>query len=244
MNKFTWLFKDYQNESLNNLAKRTAEFHTAMLINDGVDVDYTTNGHGTEIGKLLVNTPYDYTVLDTYIINDIFNLNVYFTQNTEMNIQIDQDHYGTFDCLVSLAAGNKIETNPEAVGLKNGHHYVIDISPTAIHKSMGLYKNISEYTQLDIFNLDAVTEFLSKCQGSKGYFIVSNCFAYYPSSLIYDVKLRLEMQNKFINLLANDKIDWYVDMVSADGISYSCARARDITNKVIDERFKVLPWIQ
>jgi hypothetical protein len=52
------------------------------------------------------------------------------------------------------------------------------------------------------------------------------------------------MQNEFIAILAHDKIDWYVTMFTADGTYYPCVRAKDIQDKKLDERFKILPWIK
>ena len=245
MKKFCWLSKDYHNNGINELAKRLTEYQTADLLGSGYtdilysDVPIDPAIKQETIGKLLL----DYTVADSHIVNDIFNFNLYFTKNTESQIDCGS-HRGSFDCLVSLASGNMIETNPIDVGLTTHNHYVIDISPTAIHKSALIYKEISEFTQLDIFNITAVKEFLSTCHGTKGFFVVSNCFCYIVSSLIHDVKLRLEMQNKFIDILANDKIDWYVKMLSADGKFYECIQAKKIVNQQLDERFKVLPWIQ
>lgn len=245
MKKFYLVAKDYQNESLNNLARRVAEYNTAELIKDGYEVLYTEQppieGQYQEIGKIAWQLPY--TVLDIPVINDIFNYNLYFEKNNEYRLNVG-NHFGTFDCLVSLAAGQSVVNNPKDIGLK-GQHYVVDISPTAIHKTLGLYKEENfKHKQLDIFNIDAVKEFLSTCEGTKGFFVISNCFMYIINSLVYDVKLRLELQNKLINVLANDKIDWYIYMISADGTDYPCVRAKDITNKTLDKRFEVLPWIK
>jgi hypothetical protein len=246
--EFFWLHRDYHNRSLNEMAKSITEYNTAFLLNKGYEVFYCTNGadpqlEQAEIGSLFPTTDLDYTVKDTHIVNDIFNFNVYFTKNTEDRIQVPAKHYKTFDCLVSLAAGDKIDKNPIDIGLLGNNHYVIDISPTAIHKSMGIYKAITSYNQLDIFNTTELKQFLATCKGTKGFFVVSNCFLYSVSALIYDVKLRLQMQNQFIEILANDKIDWYVEMDSADGEFFNCVRAKDIQNKKLDKRFKALPWI-
>jgi hypothetical protein len=51
------------------------------------------------------------------------------------------------------------------------------------------------------------------------------------------------MQNELIDILANDKIDWYVFINTADGISYPCVSAKELQNKKLDNRFKILPWI-
>jgi hypothetical protein len=252
MKKFYWVEKDYNNSSLNGLAQRLTEYFTADLILDNYEVIYTNEiPNDTEyamVGQVGISAKareknFGFFVSDTHLINDIFNYNIYFPQNTE-TLDIDPNLKGTFDCLVSLAAGAMIETNPIDVGLTTSNHYVIDISPTAIHKSMHLYKEtVSNFTQLDIFNRDAVNKFLSTCKGTKGFFVVSNCFRYIINSLLYDVELRLKMQNEFIEILANDKIDWYVTMFTADGTYYPCVRAKDIQNKQLDERYKVLPWI-
>jgi hypothetical protein len=255
MKKFYWIDKDYQNESLNNLAKRVVEYNTANLISYGFEITYSKEipADGSpyaEVGKIEVSDQadekgFDHSVADVNVINDIFNYNLYFVNNTEDPLMIKDELKGTFDCLVSLAAGDMIERNPEIIGLIGSNHYVIDISPTAIHKSMNLYKDLpTGFIQVDIFNTDAVKEFLKTCKGTKGFFVVSNCFCYIVNSLLYDVNLRLKIQNEFIDILANDKIEWYVSMFSADGTYYHCDRAIDIQNKILDKNFKELPWIK
>lgn len=250
MKKFYWIEKDYHNDSLNNLAKRVTEYNTAELIANNYNVFYSESlpddlSEYADVGKLSIRKENVYTVNDIPIINDIFNYNLYFINNTEHRLIIPEEQKGTFDCLVSLAAGNMIETNIEDIGLVTDNHYVIDISPTAIHKSIGLYKDLSkDFSLVDIFDEIALKSFLSTCEGSKGFFVVSNCFCYVVNSLIYDVRLRLQMQNKFIKILAEDKIDWYVSILTADGISYNCVRAKDITDKNLDDRFNIFPWIK
>jgi hypothetical protein len=253
MKTFYWVEKDYCNRSLNGLAQRLAEYFTADLLLADYHVGYLAeipvDSEYAMIGQVGISAKareknFGFLVSDTHLINDIFNYNIYFPQNTE-KLDITPELKGTFDCLVSLGAGEMIETNPIDVGLTTDNHYVIDISPTAIHKSMGLYKDtVTNFTQLDIFNCSAVKRFLSTCEGTRGFFVVSNCFRYIINSLLYDVELRLQMQNEFIEILANDKIDWYVTMFTADGTYYSCVRAKDIQNKKLDERFKILPWIK
>jgi hypothetical protein len=139
-----------------------------------------------------------------------------------------------------------IENNPLDIGLVGENHYVIDISPTALHKMLGLnlYKETREqFINLDIFNKHAVDEFLNNCKGTRGFFAISNCFMYIVNSLIYDVNIRLKIQNTLIERLASDKIEWYVTINSADGIFYPCVKASDIVNKKLDNRFGVFPWI-
>ena len=255
MKKFHWIHKDYQNESLNNLARRLVEYNTANLISDGFEIVYSytlpaDNSPRDFVGRIEVSPQADkkdfYQSVDNVnVINDIFNYNLYFVNNTESPLIIINELRGTFDCLVSLAAGDMINRNPELVGLIGDNHYVIDISPTAIHKSMGLYKDLSlEFMQVDIFNITEVKEFLKTCKGTRGFFVVSNCFCYIVNSLLYDVNLRLKIQNEFIEVLANDKIEWYVSMFSADGTYYHCNKASDIRNKNLDKQFGALPWIK
>lgn len=255
MKSFYWIDKDYGNESLNNLAKRLVEYNTSDLVVEGYDIVYsdTVPNDGSpysEIGKIeispqAVEKGFNYTVSDVNIINDIFNYNLYFVNNTEGRLRVDQDLYGTFDCLVSLAAGDMLKHNPQDIGLKENNHYVIDISPTAIHKTMNLYKDLSSnFIQLDIFDPRAVTEFLKGCKGTRGFFVVSNCFCYIVNSLLYDVKLRLKLQNQFIEILANDKIEWYVSIFTADGTRHHCVRAKDIRNQQLNKKFEALPWIK
>jgi hypothetical protein len=255
MKKFYWIHKDYQNDSLNNLARRTVEYNTANLISDGFEIVYSytlpiDNSSSDLVGRIEVSPQakekdFYYSVSDVNIINDIFNYNLYFVNNTEPPLIISNELYGTFNCLVSLAAGNMIERNPALIGLVGNNHYVIDISPTAIHKSMGLYKELSvDFMQVDIFNITAVKEFLKTCKGTRGFFVVSNCFCYIVNSLLYDVNFRLKIQNEFIEVLANDKIEWYVSMFTADGTYYHCNKAADIRNKNLDKQFEALPWIK
>jgi hypothetical protein len=255
MKKFYWIHKDYQNESLNNLARRVVEYNTATLISDGFEILYSyappeDNSPSDIVGRIEVSPEADekdfhYSVSDVNVINDIFNYNLYFVNNTESPLMIPAELYGTFDCLVSLAAGDMIERNPKLIGLVGDNHYVIDISPTAIHKSMGLYKDSSlEFIKVDIFNISEVKEFLKNCKGTRGFFVVSNCFCYIVNSLLYDVNFRLKIQNEFIEVLANDKIEWYVSMFSADGTHYHWDKASDIRNKNLDKHFGALPWIK
>lgn len=250
MKKFYFIDKDYQNESLNNLAKRIAEYNAAELLSFGYDEFAVVSSPPAgaehhEIGKLSLRPSVPFTVNDIYIINDLFNYNVFFEKNTSKRIETPNNLKGTFDCLVSLAAGDMVENNPVDIGLQGNNHYVIDISPTAIHKSMGIYKDRRhQYTQLDIFNKDAVSDFLKTCQGTRGMFVITNCFMYIVNALLYDVSLRLQFQNQLIRQLADDKIEWYVNIISADGISYSCVKASDIVDKKLDERFRSLPWIK
>jgi hypothetical protein len=251
MEKFYFVDKDYQNESLNNIARRLAEYNLAEIINN-YEVYFSNNppsdSKWQEIGKLSIRDDVHYTVRDLYIINDIFNYNVFFEKNTGTRISVPEELHGTFDCLVSLAAGDMIKNNPLDIGLIGENHYVIDISPTALQNvvlKFGVYKgNNTQFIKLDIFNEVAIDNFLSKCEGTRGFFVISNCFMYIINSLIYDVNLRLKMQNKLIEKLANDKIEWYVNINSADGIFYSCVKASDIINKKLDSRFEVFPWIK
>ena len=250
MKKFCWIEKDYQNTSLNNLAQRVTEYFTGDLLLDGYEVEYSNSpmpdAENYPVGKIGISPKaaalgFDYTVADLHVINELFNLNLYFPMNTEKRLEVGE-HYGTFDCLVSLAAGNMIENNPVDIGF-NGEHYVIDISSTAITETMKLYKNTSGYQQVDLFNLSSVEQFLKDCKGTKGMFVVSNCFHYIVSSLVYDVELRLKAQNDLMKLLANDKIDWYVSMLTADGEYIACASAKELQDKKLDPRYFVLPWI-
>lgn len=250
MKKFCWIETDYQNESLNNLARRVTEYFTGDLLLDGHEVYYSKHpleyAENFPIGKIGISPKaaamgFDYTVADLHVINELFNLNLYFPMNTEKRLDVG-NHYGTFDCLVSLAAGTMIENNPIDIGL-NGNQYVIDVSSTAITESMKLYKNTSGFTQVDLFNLSSVEKFLSSCTGTKGMFVVSNCFHYIVTSLVYDVKLRLKAQNDLMKLLANDKIDWYVSILTADGKYIDCISAKELQDTKLDDRYYVLPWI-
>ena len=254
MKKFHWVEKDYQNDSLNSLARNLTEYYTADLLLQEYEVYYSKtvveDAECQPIGKLGISARafdngFDYSVLDTHIINSIVNYNLYFEKNTEERLIIPKELVGTFDCLVSLAAGNMIETAPIDTGLVGNNHYAIDISPTAIHKSMGLYKEeMVGFTQVDLFNISAVKTFLATCKGTSGFFVLSNCFFYIVSSLIYNVQLRLQMQNALLEVLAADKIVWHVSIYTADGTYYPCIKASELLNKQLDNRFYVLPWIK
>ena len=256
MSNFYWVHKDYNNESLNAMARRLTEHNTANLICSNKTVHYvyqppTDTTEYSEVGIIQLpdgsnnkDVSFPYTVQDVHVINDIFNYNLYFVNNTEPRLQIDQSLKGTFDCLVSLGAGSAAENNPIDCGLTTDNHYVIDISPTAIHKTMNLYKDTaSAFEQLDVFNIQDVKAFLKRCQGSRGLFVVSNCFNYLVNSLLYDVSIRLELQNKFIDALVEDDKEWYVSIYTADGTHYHCVKASEIKDRKLDKRFEVLPWI-
>jgi len=249
------LHKEFDNDSLECLSRRVTEHNTADLLLENKEVFYSYDDPGElgeyrEIGLIQLCEPqskFPYTIEDVSVVNDIFNYNLYFQNNTEPTIQIPSELEGTFDILISLAAGDMPITNSEGIEFdeSKGTHYIIDISPTAIHKTMGLYKKLNtKFQQLDIFNMYAFESFLSSCEGNKGFINVSNCFNYIVNALIYDVNYRLKIQNDFIEVLANDNKEWYVTMYSADGTHYQCVKAEDIRNKKLDERFKVLPWIK
>jgi hypothetical protein len=251
MEKFIWIEKDYKNRSLNNLAKNITEYNTSMLINRGFEVNYgsksLTNTEHAVVGTLFVMTPLsNYTVEDLEVLNMLSDYNIYFKYNTEDLVNV-REHKGTYDCLVSLAAGDISTKLPDHIGgVKN--HYIVDISSTAIKKSNEYFRNffeteVTDYQQLDFFNIENVKEFLSKIDGTKGLFVVSNCFCYAPTSLFYDTEVRLRKQNEFIELLANDKIDWYVDIVTADGVTFRNVSAKTLLNHTMTDKLKVLPWI-
>lgn len=255
MKKFYWVDKDYQNNSLNNLARNLTEYYTADLLSQGYEVEYsvevpTDESEYQPIGKLGINSKaykkgFDYCVSDVHIINSIVNYNLYFKNNTEDKLIIPEKLKGTFDCLISLASGDMIETNPIELKFLGNNHHVIDISPTAIHQSMGIYReSVSSFKQVDLFNKLAIKNFINECQGTRGFFVVSNCFFYIISSLLYDVQMRLKMQNNLIEILANDKIEWYVSIYTADGEHHHCVEASKLVDKSLDERFYIFPWIK
>lgn len=248
---FTWVVKDYNNRSLNNLSKNITEYNTTMLLNKGFNVQFAdsvpTKGKYAAYGTLFADTPIDYyTVEDIKVVNFLSEHDVYFKHNTEEIIEIGS-HKGTYDCLVSLAAGNSPVKLINQIG-EVKKHYIVDISTTAIKETTQYFneffiKEKTEFEQLDFFNLDNVKQFLSKINGSKGLIIISNCFCYAPTSLLYDTKLRLKHQNALMELLANDKIEWYVDILTADGITYRNILAKDLVNQKIDKRLNIIPWI-
>lgn len=251
MKKFIWIEKDYNNRSLNNLAKNITEYNTAMLLNRGFEVEYETKVSADDdhavVGTLFANSPLSaYTVEDLEVINMLSDFNIYFKHNTEDLFDIGE-HKGTYDCLVSLAAGDISTKLPDHIGGVD-NHYIVDISSTAIKNSNKYFKNffekeVTNFQQLDFFNTANVKDFLSNISGTKGLFIVSNCFCYAPTSLFYDTEVRLKKQNEFINLLVDDKIDWYVDIVTADGATFRNIAARDLLDYKMTNKLKVLPWI-
>ncbi len=251
MDTFTWINKDYGNRSLNNLSKNITEYNTAMLLNRGYAVEFSDTvpleGNCAVEGTLFVNTPFDhFTVENLEVVNFLADHDVYFKHNTEDIIEVG-DHKGTYDCLVSLAAGNSPVKLIDQIGdVKN--HYIVDISTTAIKETNNFFseffiKGRTQFEQLDFFNLENVQKFLSKVYGKKGLMIISNCFCYAPTSLLYDTHLRLHHQNQLMNLLANDKTEWYVDLVTADGLTYRNVLAKDLVNQTIHKRMSVIPWI-
>lgn len=249
--KFTWVSKDYGNRSLDNLSKNITEYNTTMLLTKGFDIQFADSapveGKHAVYGTLFVDTPIDhYTVKDIKVVNFLSEHNVYFKHNTEEIIDVGH-HKGTYDCLVSLAAGaSPIELIDRIDPIKK--HYIVDISTTAIKETNSYFKELfikekTEFEQLDFFNLDNVKQFLSKLEGSKGLIIISNCFCYAPTSLLYDTKLRLKHQNDLMDVLANDKIEWYVDILTADGITHRNVLAKDLVNQSMNKQLNIIPWI-
>lgn len=222
-----------------------AEYNTAILLGQNSSIEYSHNT-GVEIGKLFLNNGApDWTVENTEVINFISDHNIYFKQNTE--VEIDNIKNSEFDCLVTLASGNSFYSIPDKIGFQ-GHHYVVDISPTAIKESNKILDSLfvkykSEFYQLDFFNIDNVKKFLQNVKGTKGLLILSNCFCYMPTALIYDTEARLDKQNEMLEVLANDKIDWHVDIMSATGKTYRNVSVKQLLNEPMPDDFKVLPWI-
>lgn len=239
--KFNWVEHDYNNDSINNLSRNITEFNTAMLYSKGIEVTYNQGPEGFQIGTLFPNQA-PFTVNDINIVNKILNYNIYFKSNTEDRVNLPKEHYGTFDALVCLASGDKSQTTLDDIGLQ-GKQYIIDISPTAIHESI-IHKNKSEHMQVDLFDAICVKDFLTKVEGTKGLFIVSNCFLYVISSLVYDTKKRYELQNDLLKVLAEDKIDWYVEIVTVDGKYYNCISAQELIDIGIDKKMEILPWMK
>jgi len=226
MSKFTWKYKDYKNDSLNSIARNITEFHTAILS----DVDYSTT-KGTPIGTIFLDD--EYTVEDTSVLNSLLNYNIYFKKNTEDRIVTDIKP----DCAVVLASGEK------ANQIDAEHKYIIDISPRALEKTKDfLDLPTSNYYQVDLFDTEQVSKFLKGCKGETGIFCVSNVFLYLPNCIMFDSKARLKKQNELMKLLSQDKINWYVDIVTVNG-TYIQAPAKQLVDISLDEKFKVLPWI-
>lgn len=227
MNNITWKHKDYGNESLNKIARNITEFHTGNL----EDVKYS-KWRGTPIGTVFLHEPF--TVKDTGVLNSLMNYNVFFKHNTEDDIVTNF----VPDCAVVLASGDRVTT------INSKYTHVIDISPRALEKTKEIFDlPESMFYQLDVFNISDVKEFLKTCKGKTGLFCLSNIFLYLPSCVMYDVHFRLKKQNELIKLLAQDKIDWVVDMVTVNG-TYIQTPAKYLLNTKLDKKFEVLPWIK
>jgi hypothetical protein len=229
MNKITWKHIDYNNDSLNSIARNIAEYHTAHALK----VKYSTT-KGVPLGTIFLDDKH--TVENISVLNSILNYNVYFKKNTEVPLKTIIDP----DCVVALASGD----TPSQLLAK--HTYVIDISPMALEKTKEKY-NIDvaksyNYNQVDLFDILAVKKFLKKCQGNVGLFCLSNVFLYFPNCVMFDAKARLKKQNELISLLAQDKIKWHVDMVTVNG-TYIQTLASELVDMTLDDKFKVLPWI-
>ena len=229
MNKLTWKHIDYNNDSLNSIARNIAEYHTAHALK----VKYSTT-KGVPLGTIFLDDKH--TVENISVLNSILNYNVYFKKNTEVPLKTIIDP----DCVVALASGD----TPSQLLAK--HTYVIDISPMALEKTKEKY-NIDvaksyNYNQVDLFDIPAVKKFLTKCQGNVGLFCLSNVFLYFPNCVMFDAKARLKKQNELISLLAQDKIKWYVDMVTVNG-THIQTLASELVDMPLDDKFKVLPWI-
>ena len=229
MNKLTWKHIDYNNDSLNSIARNIAEYHTAHALK----VKYSTT-KGVPLGTIFLDDKH--TVENISVLNSILNYNVYFKKNTEVPLKTIIDP----DCVVALASGD----TPSQLLAK--HTYVIDISPMALEKTKEKY-NIDidksyKYDQVDLFDIPAVKKFLTKCQGNVGLFCLSNVFLYFPNCVMFDAKARLKKQNELISLLAQDKIKWYVDMVTVNG-THIQTLASELVDMPLDDKFKVLPWI-
>lgn len=229
MDKLTWKHIDYNNNSLNSIARNIAEYHTAHALK----VKYSTT-KGVPLGTIFLDDKH--TVENTSVLNSILNYNVYFKKNTEVPLKTTFDP----DCIVALASGD----TPSQLSTK--HTYVIDISPKALEATKEKY-NIDvaksyNYDQVDLFDIPAVKTFLTKCQGNVGLFCLSNVFLYFPNCVMFDAKVRLKKQNELISLLAQDKIKWYVDMITVNG-TYVQTLASELVDMTLDDKFKVLPWI-
>ena len=229
MNKLTWKHIDYNNDSLNSIARNIAEYHTAHALK----VKYSTT-KGVPLGTIFLDDKH--TVENISVLNSILNYNVYFKKNTEVPLKTIIDP----DCVVALASGD----TPSQLLAK--HTYVIDISPKALEATKEKY-NIDvaksyNYNQVDLFDIPAVKKFLTKCQGNVGLFCLSNVFLYFPNCVMFDAKARLKKQNELISLLAQDKIKWYVDMVTVNG-THIQTLASELVDMTLDDKFKVLPWI-
>jgi len=248
---FLWKKRDYNNRSLNSLSKNITEYNTAELFYNKYKVFYEHSPYNdclsADEGTILPLTELDYyTVADIEVTNFLSDYNIYMNQNTEPLISGIDEFIGKFDCLVTTASGNLPELLPDKIGLK-GNHYIVDISSEAIkqshkHFSM-LEKEVTKWEQLDFFNTKNVVDFLKTVNGNVGLFMVSNSFCYIQTSLLYDIKLRLQYQNNFIHALINDKIEWFVDIMTVNGQYFKCVPAVELANYQLSKDFMVLPWI-
>jgi hypothetical protein len=238
--KFYWIHKDYNNASLNQIAQRLVEYHTSELL-ENFDVKYTYENkrykNSAVVGTIFLDDTY--SVNDQHIINSIMNYNVYFKQKTEDFKKLSDRTIQHLDFIVSLASGTL-----QKECLERLNNYVIDISPTAIEKTRE-YLDIPEsnYYQLDLFNIEKVEQFLKSIDGKIGFIDISNCFCYLPSSILFDIDLRINKLNQFLKCLQQDSRIWYINLTTPNGDQYSNVNVKDIPEIKIDDRFKVLPWI-
>lgn len=153
--------------------------------------------------------------------------------------------------LISLNMSKKIieewDTKEDLNQFVNKHKLIDnDILYFGKHDYHGKLKKHSKYkfVYVDLFDIDSVKKCLNSLEGTNGLWLASNIFNYITTSMLYDVQLRHEIQQQFINLLANDKINWDIGLNTAGSGAFKNESAKTLSDIKIYEGLKVLPWVK
>lgn len=235
---FYWIHKDYANASLNNIAQRLVEYHSAFMIND-FNIHYVFENdsyeHYATVGTIFLDE--EYTVENLEIINSLMNYNVYFKRNTEDPIDYPTDK--NLDFIVSLAAGDLKNSKFEQL-----NRYIIDISPMALEKSKSFLEvPTSNFFQIDLFNTLQLEKFINTVDGNRGMLYVSNCFLYIPNCILFDIHVRLAKINDMLDVLRKDSKTWYINLVTPNGDHLNNVCVNSISKIKLNDEFRKLPWI-
>lgn len=127
-------------------------------------------------------------------------------------------------------------------------HKVIDDERLYLGKYsyLGELKKHTNYKFMfvDLFDINSVNECLKKIEGKTGLWLASNVFNYITTSMIYDVSTKHQLQQRFINTLANDGIEWDIGLNTAGSGVYKCTPAKTLNNLTVHEGLKILPWLK
>jgi hypothetical protein len=181
-------------------------------------------------------------------INQALTHTEYFQTNTEMFEWTYEPTDTVFDFCVCSAAGDTALKVADKVNLSSkAVIYVVDISSTSLEKCQSLIKSKDypidkfKFVLLDLFNVEQVTEFLKQFTHGTGLWFASNIFNYLTTALIYDYRVRYQLQQDFIRLLFNQSATWFVSMsnVNADIIKNKSVSDLLICDMI---NLKILPW--